>query len=106
VVSPWQMGREPYKAALLSNGYTLASLSDTSEAEKTPDLIVSLLRPNPTAQEAVVQILKARDGPIMSSSLVHLDYRCSYIGESPSAAPGVGALAVDDVFGLESILNA
>lgn len=106
VVSPWQMGREPYKAALVSNGYTLASLSDTSEAEKTPDLIVSLLRPSPTAQEGNIQVLKNRDGPIMGSSQVHLDYRCSYIGETPTGAPGVDALAVrEDIFGLDSILS-
>jgi hypothetical protein len=33
---PWQIRQTDYKTALTTNGYTLASLADTSEAEKTP----------------------------------------------------------------------
>ena len=106
VVSPWQIRQADYKTALTTNGYTLASLADTSEAEKTPDLIVSMLRPSPTAQEAMMQVLKNRDGPVMAPSLVHLDYRCSYIGETASGGDGLAALAVEgDVFGLEALLS-
>jgi hypothetical protein len=59
-------------------------------------VIVSLLRPRPTAQEAVVQVLKARDGPTMDGSPVHLDYRCSYIGETATSGPASNALDSGD----------
>jgi hypothetical protein len=108
VVSPWQVRQADYKNALITNGYTLASLADTSEAEKTPDLIVSLLRPSPTSEDAVIQVLKNRDGPVLSASPVHLDYRCSYIGETPTSRPLGTSLngGRADAFGLDQYLGA
>jgi replicative DNA helicase len=94
ILSPWQIKQADYKAALVSMAYTLGALADTTEAEKSPDLIFALLRPNPTSQEGNVQILKARDGPIMGPSPIYLDYRCSYLGDNPSGA------SVDDSEGL------
>lgn len=81
VITPWQMSRDHWTTAAKSGQYTLASLSDTSEAEKSADIVMSLLRPNPTANEAFLQILKARGGPLMDPVSVNLDYRNSYIGE-------------------------
>lgn len=80
IVSPWQMRQNEYKEAVKSGRYDLSSLSDTSEAEKTPDIIVSLLRPSPDSDTGWLQILKNRDGPTMGPSQVFLDYRSSYIG--------------------------
>lgn len=107
VVSPWQIRQQDYKAALTTNGYTLASLADTSEAEKTPDVIVTLLRPNPNASEANVQVLKNRDGPVLGPSPVHLDYRCSYIGTG-AAQPETDPGSVADLnpgFSLDQVLT-
>lgn len=94
-ISPWQIRREDYKLAVNSGGYTIGSLSDTSEAEKSADLIVSLLRPSPTANEATVQALKARDAAIMAPAPVYLDYRSAYLGESPSSLSGPASSSLD-----------
>jgi replicative DNA helicase len=81
-VSPWQMSRAAYQDALKTQGYTIGALSDTSESEKTADLVVSLLRDPPTANEAAIQILKARDSATMQPVTVQLDYSNSYLGDS------------------------
>jgi replicative DNA helicase len=81
-VSPWQMSRAAYQEALKSQGFTIGALSDTSESEKTADLVVSLLRDPPTANEAAIQILKARDSATMHPISVQLDYRNSYLGDT------------------------
>jgi hypothetical protein len=99
-ISPWQMTRDAYKVGRQSNGYTIGSLSDTSEAEKSADLIISLLRPEPTATEAIIQTLKARDSALMNPTTIYLDYRNSYLGESPSSfsSSGGGFSAADSMF--------
>lgn len=95
ILSPWQIKVSDYKTALTTREYTLGALSDTSEAEKSPDLIITLLRPSPTSNEATVQVLKNRDGPVLGSSPIYLDYRCSYLGDTPSGgtSPEAGILA-------------
>lgn len=44
LLSPWQMSREAWKAATISGFYGKASLAETSEAEKSSDGVMSLLR--------------------------------------------------------------
>lgn len=95
ILSPWQIKQSDYKAALTTMNYTLGSLADTSEADKSPDLIITLLRPTPTSQEGSTQILKNRDGPVMAPSPIYLDYRSTYIGDTPS-----GHSELEDSFGL------
>ena len=61
VLSPWQISRTAWTEAKQTGSYTKSSLSDTSQAEKTSDVILSILaldEPN-TLQ---CQILKNRDG--------------------------------------------
>lgn len=107
LITPWQMRQEEYKVAAKAGAYTLSSLSDTSEAEKTPDIIIALLRPQgPTSNEGIVQILKNRDGPTMGPSPVHLDYRCAYIGEtaSQSGSEGIDLVTGEVMFDIGSLL--
>jgi replicative DNA helicase len=100
-ITPWQMRQEEWKNAVKSNGYTLASLADTSESEKSADMIISILRPTPTANEAYLQVLKDRDGPLMGPQQVHLDYRNSYIG---SVATPSNALDQGNIFDAAGLL--
>lgn len=85
-VSPWQMSRSAYQEALKTQGYNIGSLSDTSESEKSADLVVSLLRDPPTANEATISKLKARDSATMMPITVQLDYRNSYLGDTAAVS--------------------
>lgn len=85
-LTPWQMSRDAFDSAKKSAEYSPSSLSDTSEAEKTADMIISLLRLDQHSNEALIQILKNRDGPLMSPSTVYTDYRCAYLGDTQTGA--------------------
>jgi len=80
------MSRAAYQEALKTQGYNIGSLSDTSESEKTADLVVSLLRDPPSAGEASIQVLKARDSALMMPTSVHLDFKNAYLGMSAAAS--------------------
>lgn len=83
LVSPWQIRRESYQAALSTNTYQLASLSDTSEAEKSASLIMTLLRLESDDNTVIAQVLKNRTGEAVRPETIYIDYRNSYFGESP-----------------------
>lgn len=83
LVSPWQITRTAFQAAASSNTYQLASLSDTSEAEKSASQIITLLRPDADDSSVVAQVLKSRMGETMRPETIYIDYRNSYFGESP-----------------------
>lgn len=80
LVSPWQMSQSAYKDALRSGEYTLANLADTSEAEKSSDTIISLLRMPDTPGEVKAQMLKVRDSDRPAPFTLEIDYRCTYLG--------------------------
>jgi hypothetical protein len=85
VVSPWQIGGDKFQTAIKAGEYGLGSLSETSEAEKTPDLIMSLLRLPDAPSEAKLQLLKARDSEIPSPVTLEVDYRTSFLQPKQSA---------------------
>jgi len=97
VISPWQMKQAKYEDALRTGEYTLASLSDTSEAEKSADQIVTLLGLPDTPEMRRVKFLKVRDGDLPPSFDLAVDYRNAYIGSRRA-----GTSAADDV---ESLLH-
>lgn len=90
VVSPWQMSRTAWKEAVEAGGtYTLASLSDTAEAERSASQIITLFKsedPNENGR-LNIQVLKNRGGKEMAKVTYPFDWRNSYIGASSSAAP-------------------
>lgn len=81
MVSPWQIRRESYLEALRTGFYGLASLSDTSEAEKSSDQIVSLLGMPENKAEVVLQFLKMRDGEIPTPVTLQTDFRNAYLAD-------------------------
>lgn len=90
VVSPWQMSRTAWREALESGGnYTLASLSDTSEAEKSPSAIITLFKGDDLGEPGRVylQLLKSRGSKEMPRVSYPVDYRNSYFGSSGDSAP-------------------
>lgn len=96
-VSPWQIRRESYESALRNGYYTKAALSDTSEAEKSADQIIALLREEDNNRDMRLQFLKMRDDDIPPIQQVSIDLRSTYIGTHlgpQSLAPG-GSSAED-----------
>lgn len=97
LLSPWQIRRESYQEALKTGYYTLSSLSDTSEAEKSADQIVSALRMPENKQDITMQFLKLRDDEIPDPATVEIDFRNAYFGDK--GASGNNPLALNS-FGI------
>lgn len=78
IVSPWQMSRQAFERSQKSGHYALPDLSETAEAEKSPDLVMSLLKTQDDETgrhiELRAQILKNRDGEIADSVPLTADY--------------------------------
>lgn len=89
LLSPWQMSREAHNNALNTGHYTLGSLSDTSEAEKSPDTIVSLFREPGSTDTLTWQFLKMRSGHIPEPVTVKVDFRNAYFGSAAEIQPTV-----------------
>lgn len=84
LISPWAMSQNSYRDALKTGAYTLANLADTSEAEKSSDVIISMLRLPELQNEVKIQFLKNRDGETPLPFSLRTDYRCSYLAEKSS----------------------
>lgn len=97
IISPWQIRRESYQEALRTDAYGLASLSDTSEAEKSSDQILSLLAMPETKGDLTLQFLKLRDGKIPPKVTLATDFRNAFF-ESKAAGNGGGYVTADDYF--------
>ena len=88
VVSPWQMSRTAWREAVDNGGrYSLASLSDTSESEKSPGQILTLMKGEDVGEpgRVSIQVLKNRIGQEMDKISYPVDYRNSYFGSSAEA---------------------
>lgn len=92
-VSPWAMQQNAFRDARQKGEYTLASLSDTSEAEKSADQIMSFLQLD-APNEVKVQFLKNRDGEKPQPFTLEADFRCAFLGEKRTANVG-GLLTVE-----------
>lgn len=106
LVSPWQINRQWYDIAQQQGLYTKQALAETSEAERSPDIIVSLLGTTDNTdrvRELKGQILKNRDGETSNSLRVAADYATSSFstkaGGSLSSAV-VGRTSSDGIDGL------
>lgn len=88
LLSPWQMSQNAFTAAKSGGLYKLANLADTSEAEKSADQIISILRYDDAPLEAKLQFLKNRDGEIPEPFTVSVDYRNAYLGQKAEFGTG------------------
>lgn len=108
VISPWQVSRNAYEQAQSFGGYTLSSLSDTSEAEKSSDIVVSMFLPQDQriggTPNIDFQVLKNRDGERMDKFLVTADYATSFYSSTQRPSPRNRAALLPSG-GYESILD-
>lgn len=96
-ISPWAMQQGAYREAQRVGEYTLASLSDTSEAEKSADQIMSILSLADQPNQVKCQFLKNRDGETPPPFALEVDFRCAYLGEKRQSAAVAGLLDDDDL---------
>jgi replicative DNA helicase len=95
IISPWQISREKYQEALRVGYYGLDCMSDTSESEKTADIVVSMLgnaERDGRYGEVRAQILKNRDGEMGGSISLDVDYATGTLAEKRAATDGMTAL--------------
>ncbi len=95
VVTPWQIKQTVWVDAKKSGRYTLACLSNSSEAEKSCDICWTLLRREP--KRLAAQILKNRDGERVEDPFdLDAEWAFGFIGEHVQEDPtqlnsGLGA---------------
>lgn len=78
-VTGYQTSRQSWEAAKLSGFYTLACLAETSEAERNADVVISLLRMEGIEREALLQLLKNRDGSPLEPTPIVTDFATSLV---------------------------
>lgn len=97
IISPWQVNRSSYEEALKTGYYSLKALSDTGEAEKSSDIVVSLLAPaEQTSRYAQLktQVMKNRDGERASAIILDVDYATSTLKDQAKSTAMTGLLEV------------
>lgn len=93
IVSPWQVSREAKNKADSLGYYTSTALADTSEATKTPDIIMSVLEPPSEVRGRYVnvtgQLLKVRSAPMLSGINIKADFAtCTFTEVSNNSISG------------------
>lgn len=96
IVSPWQMSQAAWKEAVRNGEYSLASLAETSEVEKSGDAIISLLQLPDSPSELKGQFLKLRDGDRHNPFTLEVDFRTAYLGMKIASTAISGLLDDDD----------
>jgi replicative DNA helicase len=85
VMSPWAVQQPTYKEARDKREYTLASLSDTSEAEKSPDILMWMLSLPDEREKVLAGFLKTRDSDLPPNFELEVDFRSTYLGDVKGA---------------------
>ena len=88
VISAYQTSRQAVDKARFQGGYTLDGLAETAEAERSADLVMSLLRLADDDRDISAQVLKYRDGRKGEFTL-YADFSRSLVSDQPSIS-GVG----------------
>lgn len=91
VISAYQTTRQRRDEARRSGRYTLDSLAETAEAERSADLVMSLLMMEDDAREVTAQVLKYRDGAKITEWIIEGDFDRSMMrdrGEGPEEFGG------------------
>jgi len=103
VISPWQIKQIHWENAKKEGHYTLACLSNTSESERSADVVWTMLRM--PGEEGVVrtQLLKNRDGEVISTPFeLEADFGYCYVG---SKSEQTELLEVDEVEDEETLYD-
>jgi len=94
IVTPWQIKRDAYEAALESGKYTLDCLAESAEAERSSDFVMWLLRRSQDLDNKSLQagIIKYRDGIVDKPFSLFEDFSSYYVGNMTNEAAGLSLL--------------
>lgn len=98
LLSPWQISRDALTKVKESGNFTMQALSDTAEAEKSADIVISLLgrvEDESRFAEVKCQILKNRDGERASAIELDVDYACCRVSGKRVGQGMIGLLEGD-----------
>lgn len=99
-MSPWQINRNGFEAAKVSQVYDMLALSEASEAEKSSDLVLTLLHNSlMDAKRTLLQLLKSRNGAPMNKVELAVDYRNAYFNSIGTGGSGGGSILQGGGFG-------
>lgn len=88
LLSPWQINRNGFEKAKISQSYDLNDLAEAAEAERSADFIFSLYYDDQQSNKnATFQALKTRGTAKPPRLNLDVDYRNSYFSEGSKAAP-------------------
>jgi len=90
IISPWQMNREGYDEALISQEFRIDRLAQTSEAEKSADWIISLYQDQERKNEVYLKLLKTRDSAFGPKEKVSVDYRNAFFSSGQATGMNLG----------------
>ncbi len=85
VMSAYQTSRQRVEEARSSGRYTLDSLAETAEAERSSDLVMTLLRQHDEDTDLFTQVLKYRDGAV-SDFYLEADFARSLVRDREQVA--------------------
>jgi hypothetical protein len=86
IISPWAMTRTGFHEARDKREYSLASLSDTSEAEKSPDILMWMLAFPNEPGKVNAGFLKTRDSDLPPNFELDVDFKSTYLAGVKDAA--------------------
>lgn len=89
VISAYQTTRQRRDDARRSGEYTLDSLAETAEAERSTDLVMSLLRLEDESREVQAQVLKYRDGGTLAWT-IEADFERSLMRDQGEVSDSFG----------------
>jgi replicative DNA helicase len=82
LISPWHTNRASWDSAKKDGYYTKSALAKTGEAERSADVIVTILHQNSIKNELKGSIIKSRDGQELEEFYLNFDFSQGYIGDS------------------------
>ena len=86
-MSPWHTNRSSWENAKEKSVYTKSSLAKSSEAERSADVIVTILREQELDNGLRGSIIKSRDGEELPEFYLTCDFDHGYIGDSLVTTP-------------------
>jgi replicative DNA helicase len=86
IISPWAVQQPRFHEARDKREYTLASLSDTSEAEKSPDILMWMLALPNEPGKVTAGFLKTRDSDLPPNFELEADFKSTYLAGVKDAA--------------------
>ena len=82
LISPWHTNRASWDNAKQCGYYTKSALAKTGEAERSADVIVTILRQDSTPNELKGSVIKSRDGEELEELYLKYDFSQGYVGDS------------------------